>query len=833
MSKCAARLTLSVSPCFRLLLALAVAFFSSGCQRPMSPDATILKIRDEMRRGQLDAALHDVDAAFAKYQNKPEWAGRFRVLKAHVIFLRGSYNDALSLLSPELPAPLTNSDAAVQRRLVQGLAYTYLQQYDQADRLLSEAETFARSIDSSFLGDVFQARGILEIDRKRYLQADSAFRNALSFARQKNLPFLEALALGNLGNVAMWQEHYDEATDRYRIALQKSQSLGSLSSVSRLLGNLGWNYSVVGDFDSAEASLKEAETKATQAGLVDEQIYWLSSLAAVYSQQHRYRDADAMARRAVALAENRDDKYTFTTCLNTASEIALATGHLDDAEKFNRKATDIENAGLDQFGTNYSQLIAGRIEAGKHDYRAAQTAYQKVLADPKAETPLKWEAHARLAEVYAAEQQTAKAEHEFNIAIRTVQGARESIQSNEFRVSFLSSAIEFYDAYVNFLIDQKRLIDALRIADLSRAQALEQSLSSATSTASNSARAFNPQDTARRLKATLLFYWLGQQRSWLWAISPTKISLIPLPASPEIDSAIKSYRDSFTGLRDPLEAGNADGKRLYATLIQPVEKLIPKNSRGVILPDGSLNSLNFETLITSGPQPRYWIEDVTLLTANSLTLLARGSVSAPPKQANLLLVGDALAASPDFPPLPQAGKEIGLVENYFSSSQRVELTGKNATATNFLSSQPEKFSYLHFATHGTASRLRPLESAVILSPEGDSYKLYAREVVKHPLNAYLVTISACNGAGTKSYAGEGLVGLSWAFLRAGAHNVIAGLWEVSNASTPQLMDELYKGIHAGEDPATALRKAKLTLVHSTGNYRKPFYWAPFQLYLGS
>ena len=132
-----------------------------------------------------------------------------------------------------------------------------------------------------------------------------------------------------------------------------------------------------------------------------------------------------------------------------------------------------------------------------------------------------------------------------------------------------------------------------------------------------------------------------------------------------------------------------------------------------------------------------------------------------------------------------------------------------------------------------ADRLRPLESAVILSPDRDSYKLYARDVVQHPLKAYLVTISACNGAGTKTYAGEGLVGLSWAFLRAGAQNVIAGLWEVSNASTPQLMDELYRGIHNGEDPATALRKAKLTLMHSTGNYRKPFYWAPFLIYAAS
>jgi CHAT domain-containing protein len=63
--------------------------------------------------------------------------------------------------------------------------------------------------------------------------------------------------------------------------------------------------------------------------------------------------------------------------------------------------------------------------------------------------------------------------------------------------------------------------------------------------------------------------------------------------------------------------------------------------------------------------------------------------------------------------------------------------------------------------------------------------------------------------------------------------VIASLWEVSDASTPQLMDELYKGLSAGQDPASALRAAKLTLLHSDTVFRKPFYWAPFQLYAGS
>src|ERR1700742_2028647 len=105
--------------------------------------------------------------------------------------------------------------------------------------------------------------------------------------------------------------------------------------------------------------------------------------------------------------------------------------------------------------------------------------------------------------------------------------------------------------------------------------------------------------------------------------------------------------------------------------------------------------------------------------------------------------------------------------------------------------------------------------------------------MRAPLRARLVTISACYGSGLRAYAGEGLVGLSWAFLRAGAHNVIGALWEVSDESTPQLMDSLYQGLEDGLPPSDALREAKLSLLHSKSGFRRPFYWAPFQLYTGS
>jgi CHAT domain-containing protein len=156
----------------------------------------------------------------------------------------------------------------------------------------------------------------------------------------------------------------------------------------------------------------------------------------------------------------------------------------------------------------------------------------------------------------------------------------------------------------------------------------------------------------------------------------------------------------------------------------------------------------------------------------------------------------------------------------------------NASPDAYIRSDPARFQYIHFVSHATASRLVPLDSAVILSARGtpDSAKLYARDILSKPLHAELVTISACQGSGVRVYAGEGLVGLAWAFLRAGSRNVIGALWDVSDASTPELMGHLYDGIAAGKSPDVALRAAKLDMLHSHGVFRKPIYWGAFQLY---
>jgi CHAT domain-containing protein len=263
----------------------------------------------------------------------------------------------------------------------------------------------------------------------------------------------------------------------------------------------------------------------------------------------------------------------------------------------------------------------------------------------------------------------------------------------------------------------------------------------------------------------------------------------------------------------------------------------PKNDAKIfIIPDGALNNLNFETIIVPEPHPHYWIEDASIVNVSSLRMLASSSTHQQNHARKLLLIGDSVSPSPDYPELPRAADQMTAVAKYFSASEQKVFSRAEATPAAYESSHPEQFSHIHFVAHGTASRLSPLDSAIILSKDAnnpESFKLYARQIKEYPLHADLVTISACYSAGERFYAGEGLVGLAWAFLRAGAHNVIAASWEATDASTQQIMDGFYEALNRGASPDVALRTAKLSLLRSGGPFRKPFYWAPFQLYAGS
>jgi CHAT domain-containing protein len=389
---------------------------------------------------------------------------------------------------------------------------------------------------------------------------------------------------------------------------------------------------------------------------------------------------------------------------------------------------------------------------------------------------------------------------------------------------------------VRFLLSQNKTAEALSVADHARARTLAEGLGQLRKSDSVLPTMLDAQRIARRAGGPILYYFLGAQQSHLWVITPQKTSLFQLPPASEIDAAVRRYRKALEIPRDLAESQNPDGLALYQMLVQPARSLLANHAKIFIVPDGSLNALNFEALLVPDPKPHYWIEDVTIANASSLRLLDRSAARNRADNRRLLLVGNPSAASPEFGTLPQAASEIANIGARFPAAEQKVLAQAEATPAAYLASQPEQFTYIHFVAHGTASRLSPLDSAIVLSkagPADDSFRLYARDIIQHPLHADLVTISSCYGAGTRAYSGEGLVGLSWAFLRAGAHNVIGALWDVSDASTPKLMDEMYAAIQKGKPPEEALRAAKLSLLHSGDSFRRPFYWAPFQFYTGS
>jgi CHAT domain-containing protein len=144
--------------------------------------------------------------------------------------------------------------------------------------------------------------------------------------------------------------------------------------------------------------------------------------------------------------------------------------------------------------------------------------------------------------------------------------------------------------------------------------------------------------------------------------------------------------------------------------------------------------------------------------------------------------------------------------------------------------------YLHIATHAVLDEDMPLNSGLVMSAsrdEGarDNGLLQAWEILDQMhLEADLVTLSACKTALGREMAGEGLLGLTWAFERAGARSVLASLWSVADRSTARLMVQFYGHLSRGRSKDEALRAAQLDLIRGGGVAAHPRHWAAFELF---
>ncbi len=817
------------------MLALSLAFLA--CARARNPSAEFEKAQSIFLRGDLTRAQDQAERGWRYYSGRdPLQAWKFRVLNARVLTWRGMYSDVFSVLSPEFPQSLNNSDLDFQRRAQLGLAYIGMHKLLEAETLLVELEQNCLTSGSDVLGQVLIAQGMLQVERGEYNRAQALFEKSLQSARQRNNQFLEAVALLKLSNTALLQEHFEEAIDWSNAAYSAAKALDARLIMEIVEGNLGWAYYKMGDSERSSNLYVEAYKHATELGDSFDQVKWLTTTGYVYLDAGNFNIAEDYYQRALVLARRISAKEDILDALLSLAFVTVQTGQLELAKNYSDEAISMARADGNRVDELYPLLASGQIAARRHDSTQAEKIFLEVANDPKVDPSLQWEARHELAGLYEEQHRLPEAERAYRAALSSFEAARSSVHHEDFQLPFMTNAAQLYDDYVRFLIAQGKSAEALQAAEYGRAQTLAEGLGLLQKGASRDPAALRPKEIARRTDATILFYWLGPRQSYLWAVTPKRITLFQLPPASDIDDAVQTYRKALLGSRDVLQTANPQGRQLFDILVRPANGVIAPNSRVVIVPDRSLNNLNFETLLVAEPKLHYWIEDVTVSNASSLRLLAASHRSPSTHAGRLLLIGDAIAPNRDYEELPKAAVEVEDVEKHFTAAGRQVYTRAQATAPAYLQSAPQQFTYIHFVAHGTASRTSPLDSAVVLSKasaEEDSFKLYARDIIHRPIHAELVTISTCYGAGARAYTGEGLVGLSWAFLRAGAHNVIGALWEVSDASTPRLMDQLYGELQKGRSPEVALRSAKLSLLHSDDVFRKPFYWAPFQLYTGS
>jgi CHAT domain-containing protein len=294
---------------------------------------------------------------------------------------------------------------------------------------------------------------------------------------------------------------------------------------------------------------------------------------------------------------------------------------------------------------------------------------------------------------------------------------------------------------------------------------------------------------------------------------------------------------------------NQQGREIFQKLLQPMAGQIKGAGKLIIVPDGVLAYLPFETLVDNRTplEPHYLLETFAIAYAPSASaLFAIRQRNAATAADGLLAFGDPMDSEPgsqqvnfagsaaaQFQTLPYTRKEVNDIGSLFSNPARRLFLGAEAREQTLKAEPLDRFRYLHFAAHGVIDEEYPARSGIRLSPAGDKHEdgvLQMSEVMRLKLNADLVTLSACRSGLGKLVNGEGIIGLTRSFLYAGADGVVVSLWDVNDLSTAALMKSFYINLKQGLPKDEALRQAKLQLLQGEKrSWQQPYFWAPFVL----
>lgn len=754
-------------------------------------------------------------------------------------------------------------------------------------------------------------------------------------------PHVAGATLGNIGIIYQHLGDYKKAKQYYEQSLNSARKYNDSSEQERNLDNLGDLYLQIGDYDKALRYLQEA---LRIANVIDEgngsfRPSILLNLGNVYQQNGQYQKALEYTRLALEAAKAREMRLVEGGALNTLADIYFETGQISEAEERFKEALALgEQTGISRViwrahrGLGQVLEAEGKYPEAEGHYKAAidvietvrsqiqrpedkstflgrhVTVYERMISllfRLHRREPTK--GYDREAFHYA---ERGRARAFLDTLAESKAGVRKGLSAEQLK---RQTAIlnEISNASSALLSEKPEAEKKQWQAELKKAEDKLAEFSSeirATNLEYAALKYPEPYD-AEKVQSqvlsgdtVLIEYALGDEQSYVWMLTKDQLKMETLPKRSKIEKQVTRYRKMITVRPKGKKAFHeyySQARLLYKMLLGPIQEHLAKGRTLIIVPDGILYYLPFETLVkqtaagrkndlqTPSPvadsprriadptgwmwrklQTAYLIEDHVISYAPSASLLGDLMAMRPmvkpshDKKMELLAYGDpvfspgqktagATRRNSDksrlaeivrgiyegtgikFSPLPNTREEVENIAALYPAKKRKIYLENRATESSIKREKLSAYKRLHFATHAIIDEQIPTRSGIVLSlvntGEEDGI-LQMNEIFNLELAADLVVLSACQTGLGKMVRGEGVVGLTRAFLYAGASSVAVSLWEVNDLSTSEFMEAFYKKMKEGKRKGRALREAKLEMIHSdVPAYQHPYFWAPFVL----
>lgn len=682
--------------------------------------------------------------------------------------------------------------------------------------------------------------GLAYHDDNQRDRALECYRKALAISRRHRLPDLEIAALNNLADTYESLGERERAVENQEKALRVSRTSGS-GDVSTLLNNLGRLYLQLDRPAAAERAYRDAIGRARSDYV---RAYALANLAFLDLRRQRAAEARKHGEQALALAAERPDAEAVAHHAIGLAGLQLAD--FPDARAHLESALAILRQRGDESYEADVRISLARLESRRGDHHAA-------LAD-------------------------------LDPAIEIVESLRKAVRSADLRIAFFASKQEFYALKIDTLMQLEAREPgrghsgrALLVSEQARARSLREVLENAG--ADRRPRSDPAPPTLREIqrevldaKTLLLEYALGEERSYLWAVSRNEVRGFTLPPRRQIEAAATRLHQLLmeanrhlpdelpADRRERLQRAEAERRRLSrelaGMLLRPAAAQLGSH-RLLVVTDGALQYIPFGVLADpAAREPRFLIQshEVVHLPSASLVPGLRAEIAGrAPARGELALFADPVFGSGDarlrapappgsrggtagpcsaFRKLKFSGSEAKAIAQLVPADHLLLALSFDASKRTALSGKLAGFRRIHFATHGEVDSRHPEQSSLVLScydaqgrPQDGFLRLH--DIYGLDLNAELVVLSACETALGKQVRGEGLIGLTRGFMHAGAARVVASLWSVDDRATAELMKRFYhKMLVEKLPPSAALRQAQLSLL-ATDLWKTPYYWAAF------